>query len=216
MDKTEYEESVTKMITQYMHLVEKLIKKLNDKDKSDTKEVLDDQPIISNALNRKGIKTYRDMLKGNFDIDRVMRIERKDDTYAVGLSLADFSAHTIRQLMAFGKYDALDKLIKTLSFTLQNPNDKGLKKVPSETKNRLLHHLEDAGEALGRETNNHYSYDEVMKHLYNFVDEVNIMETRFGKDIEVGIGKDRKEIIDCSDPKQHTISDQCSKIRIKK
>jgi NTE family protein len=184
MDKTEYEESVTKMITQYMHLVEKLIKKLNDKDKSGTKEVLD-QPIISNALYRKGKKTYRDMLKGNFDINRVMRIERKDDTYAVGLSLADFSAHTIRQLMAFGKYDALDKLIKTLSFTLQNLNNKELKKVPSETKNRLHHHLEDAGEALGPETNNHYSYDEVMKHLYNFVDEVNIMETNF--DIEHGV-----------------------------
>ena len=178
MDKTEYEESVTKMITQYMHLVEELIKKLNDKDKPGTKEVLD-YPIISNALNKKGKKTYRDLLKGNFDINRLMRIERKDDTYAVGLSLADFSAHTIGQLMAFGKYDALDKLIKTLSLTLQNLDNNELKKVPSETKNRLHKHLEDAGEALGSETNNNYSYDDVMKHLYDFVDEVNMMETNF-------------------------------------
>jgi len=200
MDKTEYEESVTKLITQYMQLVEKLIKKLNDKDKSAPKEEILDEPIISNALNRKGKRTYRDLLKGNFDIDRVMRIERKDDTYAVGLSLADFSAHTIKQLMAFGKYAALDKLINTLSSTLQNLEDDGLKKVPSDIRKSIHDHLKDAREALGGEVNDYYSYDEVMKHLNNFVDEVNMMETRFGKDIEVGIGKDSKEVIDLLRP----------------
>ena len=60
------------------------------------------------------------MLRQQGNIDRVMRIERKDDTYAVGLAMADFSAHTIRQLMAFGKYDALDTLIHSLSYTVQN------------------------------------------------------------------------------------------------
>jgi NTE family protein len=186
MDKTEYEESVTKLITQYMHLVERLLKNLNDKDKSAIKNVLD-EPIIDNAFKMKGIKTYRDLLKGNFDIDRVMRIERKDDTYAVGLAMADFSAHTVRRLLAFGKYDTLDKLISTLSLTLQNSDDEGLKKVSSETKNRLRDHLYKAREALGSKANDYYSYDEVMKHLYDFVDEVNMMETKFGNDIEYGI-----------------------------
>ncbi len=186
MDKTEYEESVTKMITQYMHLVEELIKKLNGKDKTASAEVLD-QPIISNALNRKGIKTYRDLLKGNFDINRIMRIERKDDAYAVGLAMADFSARTIQQLMVFGKYDALDKLINTLSFTLQTLDNKELKKVPSEVKSRLRDHLREARNALGSKTNDYYSYDEVMKHLYDFADEVNLMETKFRNDIKDGI-----------------------------
>ena len=127
MDKTEYEESVTKMITHYMHLVESLLKTLNGKDNAATKAILN-LPIIDNAFNKRGIKTYRDLLKGNFDIDRVMRIERKDDTYAVGLAMADFSAHTIRQLMASGKWDALDKLINTLSSTLENLEEK----VPSD------------------------------------------------------------------------------------
>ncbi|MFL6360303.1 MAG: patatin-like phospholipase family protein [Nitrososphaeraceae archaeon] len=183
MDKTEYEESVTKMITQYMKLVERLLGRLNDKDKAATKEVLD-EPVIDHSINRKGIKIYRDLLKGNFDIDRVMRIERKDDTFAVGLAMADFSAHTIRQLMTFGKYDALDKLINTLSFTLQNLKDQGLKKVPTKTKDTLHYHLKEASIALGSKANDHYSYDQVMKHLNNFVDEVNMMETKFGNDIE--------------------------------
>ncbi len=186
MDKTEYEESVTKMITQYMHLIEELIKKLTGRDKSASTEVLD-QPIISSALNRKGIRTYRDLLKGNFDIDRIMRIERKDDRYAVGLAMADFSAHTIQQLMAFGKYDAIDKLINTLLFTLQTLDNKELIKVSSEVKSRLRDHLREARNALGSKTNDYYSYDEVMKNLYDFADEVNMMEAKFRNDIKDGV-----------------------------
>ena len=200
MDKTEYEESVTKMITHYMQLVKRLIDNLSGKDKSAITRAVLDAPIIDNALNRKGIKTYRDLLKGNFDIDRVIRIERKDDTYAVGLGMADFSGHTIRQLMAFGKYDALDKLINTLSLTLQNLEDDRLKKVPSDRRKSLHDHLKEARIALGSKANDYYPYDEVMKHLNDFVDEVNMIETRFGKDIEVGIGKDRKEVIDLLRP----------------
>ena len=132
-----------------------------------TKAILN-APIIDNALNKKGIKTYRDLLKGNFEIDRVMRIERKDDTYAVGLAMADFSAHTIRQLMAFGKWDALDKLINTLSSTLKNLGEN----VPSEMGKSLHKHLKEARDRLGGKMNDYYSYDKVMKHLYDFVDEV--------------------------------------------
>jgi len=114
--------------------------------------------------------------------------------------MADFSGHTIRQLMAFGKYDALDKLINTLSLTLQNLEDDRLKKVPSDIRKSLHDHLKEARIALGSKANDYYPYDEVMKHLNDFVDEVNMIETRFGKDIEVGIGKDRKEVIDLLRP----------------
>src|SRR5215212_1804835 len=193
MDKTEYEESVTKMITHYMQLVKRLIDNLSGKDKPAITKAVLDAPIIDNALNRKGIKTYRDLLKGNFDIDRVIRIERKDDTYAVGLAMADFSAHTIKQLMAFGKYDALDKLIDTLSSTLQNlEEDNGLKKVPSDRRRSLHDHLKEARIALGSKANDYYPYDEVMKHLNDFVDEVNMIETTFGKD--------NKEVVDLLRP----------------
>src|SRR5829696_5300748 len=193
MDKTEYEESVTKMITHYMRLVKRLIDNLSGKDKPAITKAVLDAPIIDNALNRKGIKTYRDLLKGNFDIDRVIRIERKDDTYAVGLAMADFSAHTIKQLMAFGKYDALDKLIDTLSSTLQNlEEDNGLKKVPSDRTKSLHDHLKEARIALGSKANDYYPYDEVMKHLNDFVDEVNMIETTFGKD--------NKEVVDLLRP----------------
>ena len=66
------------------------------------------------------MKTYRDLLKGNFDIDRVMRIERKDDLYSVGYAMEDFSARTMNQLLELGKHDTLDKLIRSLRQVVDN------------------------------------------------------------------------------------------------
>jgi NTE family protein len=170
LDKTEYEESVTKMITQYMHIIEELLTSLNDPDKSNKiKDVLD-KPIIDTTLNTKDIKTYRDLLKGNVDINRVMRIERKDDWYTIGNAIADFSAHTMTQLLELGKQDALDNLIHNLCHTIDN-----LDKTDKTTKNRLSKHLEKAKEFLQNKEN--YYYQEVMNHLYDFIDEVNRMES---------------------------------------
>ena len=72
--------------------------------------------------------------------------------------------------------DALDKLIHSLSYTVQN-----LDKLPKEMKDSLQGHLVQASNALGSNQNN-YSYEEVMEHLYDFVDEVNTIESELGKD----------------------------------
>ena len=120
LDKTEYEESVTKMITQYMHLTEELISALKDTDKADRIKSILGKYIIDSTLNTKNVKTYCDLLKGNFDIDRVMRIERKDDLYSVGYAMEDFSARTMNQLLELGKHDTLDKLIRSLRQVVDN------------------------------------------------------------------------------------------------
>ena len=160
MDKTEYEESVTKMITDYKELVEKIIKSIEDQHTQDRiKEILDTE-FTKSTIHTNNTKTYLQLLLDDkLNIDRVMRIERKDDTYAVGLAMTDFSTHTIWQLMTFGKYDALDKIIHSLSYTVQN-----LDKLPKEIKDSLQGHLAQASNALGSSQNN-YSYEEVIEHL---------------------------------------------------
>ena len=188
LDKTEYEESVTKMITHYMKLVEKLLISANDKDKPSAKGKFLDDKIIDSTLNRKGINTYRDLLRGNFDINRIMRIERKDDLYTMGYAMADFSARSVNQLLELGKYDALDKLIRNLTHIVDNldrrtlaeeeedeDGDKKISAITSETTNSLRGHLEKASELLRSKEN--YIYQEVINHLYDFADEVNKRES---------------------------------------
>lgn len=178
LDKTEYEESVSKMITQYMHLIEKLISVLRDKDNTNKIEDILDRHIIDGTLNTKNRKTYRDLLEGNFNIDRVMRIERKDDLYSTGYAVEDFSARTTNQLLELGKRDALDKLIRSLCHVVDNLQEKIFDEdedVSDETKFNLNNHLQQAKKMLQRE--NYDYYEGVINHLYNFADEVDKMES---------------------------------------
>ncbi len=175
LDKTEYEESVSKMITQYMHLTEELINILKDTDKANKiKDILDKQ-IIDITLNTKD-KKYRDLLKGNFDIDRVMRIERKDDLYSIGYALADFSARSMNQLLELGKQDTLDKLIHSLDRIVERIfEDDKLPRVSNDTENILRNHLEKARNLL--QDKEYDYYDGVINHLYDFAAEVDKMES---------------------------------------
>jgi NTE family protein len=181
LDKTEYEESVSKMITQYMRLTEKLLSALNDTGKPDKAQKILDEPIIDSTLNTKNKKTYRDLLKGNFEINRIMRIERKDDLYRMGYAMEDFSASSMNLLLELGKHDALDKLIRTLSHTIDNlheiifDDDRTLPQVSDKTKNILHKDLEKAKELLDRKENDYYQ--QVVNRLYDFIDKVNTAES---------------------------------------
>ena len=179
---------VTKMITHYMKLVDRLLISANNKDKPSAKGKFLDDKIIDSTLNRKGINTYRDLLRGNFDINRIMRIERKDDLYTMGYAMADFSARSVNHLLELGKYDALDKLIRNLTHIVDNldrrtlaeeeedeEGDKKMSAITSETTNSLRRHLEKASELLQSKEN--YTYQEVINHLYDFADEVNKRES---------------------------------------
>ena len=52
LDKIEYEESVTNMITHYVKLVESLLSIVNDKGKPKAKKEVLEKTIFDNALNR--------------------------------------------------------------------------------------------------------------------------------------------------------------------
>ena len=128
-------------------------------------------------------------MKGNFDINRIMRIERKDDLYTMGYALADFSARSMDQLLELGKRDGLDKLVHSLLHTIDNldkatlteewEEDQGDKDddkiISSETKISLREHLEKARKLLQSKAD--YNYHGVMNHLYDFSDEVNERES---------------------------------------
>ena len=167
------------MITHYMHLTEMLLSSLNDTDKSNKIEDILNKPIIDSTVNTKNKKTYRDLLKGNFDINRVMRIERKDDLYTMGYAMEDFSARSMNQLLELGKHDALDKLIRSLCNMIEIIfyDDKTPPQVSdkNKTKNSLHKHLEKAKELLQRKENDYYQ--EIMNHLYDFADEISRMES---------------------------------------
>ena len=68
--------------------------------RSDVEKFLTSMTSISH--NRK----YRDLLKGRFELTKVLRIERENDKDSVSGKTGDFTQKTIKQLITKGYEDA--------------------------------------------------------------------------------------------------------------
>jgi predicted acylesterase/phospholipase RssA len=106
-DKTKYDEKVAQFITDYIDLTKSLIKLAKQKGATE-----DEIRHILKQLGKSSFRTgkpreYEELLKGRFAISRVVRIERKDDPYAISQKWADYSSGSINRLFNQGFEDAL-------------------------------------------------------------------------------------------------------------
>jgi NTE family protein len=109
-DKTDYDEKVANIVSDYVTIVKELIRLAKSKKVSKTEidEILS-RPAKSS--HRSGLqRTYNDLIQGRFDIDvkRIERITNVDND--ISSKLFDYSTDTIKQLIRDGYEDALKKL----------------------------------------------------------------------------------------------------------
>ena len=149
-DKTEYDEKTAKFVTDYIHFIDRmgnLVLKASEKikDPNDSKEITkefnDILKMPAKSTQRTGDeRKYRDLVAGRFALNRVVRIEREDDTYTISNKWFDFSYTTIYQLIQQGIDDALKTLVGNLEKS-EDPNDAlddFINVVNREEKNRVL------------------------------------------------------------------------------
>ena len=115
-DRTLFDERMSLMITDYVNIINKLIKLANDNKikKSLVDNILQNQALSRNFMTGKHFK-YADMIEGMVSVDLVVRIERKNDMNTIANKTFDFSDTTIHQLIKDGYEEALDqgsKIIK--------------------------------------------------------------------------------------------------------
>jgi predicted acylesterase/phospholipase RssA len=104
-DKTSYEEKVTKMTTDYIDIISKLLPLARKSSSKEVDQILDKNQAVSKThLNEK--RTYREMLKGQFEIKQVVRIERSDDLDSISIDMTDYSWGTTDNLILQGENDA--------------------------------------------------------------------------------------------------------------
>jgi hypothetical protein len=104
------------MITDYVNIINKLIKLANDNKikKSLVDNILQQQALSRNFMTEKHFK-YADMIEDMVSVDLVVRVERKNDMNTISNKTFDFSDTTIHQLIKDGYEEALDqgsKIIK--------------------------------------------------------------------------------------------------------
>jgi hypothetical protein len=109
-DKTIYDEKTSELVTDYIDLCKKLITSLSTKDNS---EIINDilKGEATSRLRDGKKRTNEDLLVGKFVIDKVIRIERKDDPDSISEKWADLSKKTIDKLIKQGIEDTVRTLI---------------------------------------------------------------------------------------------------------
>jgi len=126
-DKTEYDLRMAQVISDYhelasslMHLVidsMKRMKKNGDKNDDDIKELKKSLTVLLNQEQRTSSEKgkpryYTDLLKNKFDVEEIIKVQRKDDKHTISDKIFDFSSKTISRLLREGERDTLNELVE--------------------------------------------------------------------------------------------------------
>ena len=107
-DRTYSDQQALLLVSDYVDLARELIKIAKDNG------VKDD--VINSVVNRKTMnhglairpRTYSDILVGQYEIGKIIRVNRKNDEYTISNKIFDFSSKTINQLRESGYNNTLD------------------------------------------------------------------------------------------------------------
>ena len=169
-DKTEYDLKVATLVTDYIDLTLELIRLARDKriPKDDVTKIL--EKLAKSKFRTGKQRRYKDLLKGKFDVNEVLRIERRDDSDSISNKWADWSSMTIFKLVDEGKKDTLTKLIDRLMVIVDKDS------LSSNVKDRLIVPLTRAKDALDDDRPSYY--DNVWIQLTKFIEQVDIEGTQ--------------------------------------
>jgi len=118
-DKTKYDETVTSLVSDYIHLVKEIRNSAmnvftNENEKEKFVQSIDEilkKPVQSQS--KKNIdkpKENNELIFGSVELTKVVRIERQDNKDNISSKYADFTEETINELIYEGERDAKNEL----------------------------------------------------------------------------------------------------------
>ena len=123
-DKTEFDEFVAVLVSDYV-LLAKSLRKLaeeNGASKEAVQKILNEKTeVIFPATGKKG--TYGSLLTGRVDVNFVARLERKNDVHTISNKTFDFSKTTILQLIQNGYEETKEQMKEVLTSQIREKAD---------------------------------------------------------------------------------------------
>ena len=110
-DRTEFDENVAVLVSDYATLAKSLIKlaEENGASKEAVQKILKEKTkAVFLATGKQG--RYDDLVKGRVDVDFVARLERKNDSHTISNKTFDFSKTTIQQLIQDGYKETKEQM----------------------------------------------------------------------------------------------------------
>ena len=116
-DRTKYDEKMALFVSDYIELIKQTrnIALNNFKTESEKskfiKEVDEFLNVEAKSKTRSGKqRKYKELIKGRFELTKIIRIERRDNLDAIYSKFADFTSETIDELIEQGKKDTLEQI----------------------------------------------------------------------------------------------------------
>jgi NTE family protein len=115
-DRTEFDENVAVLISDFIRLAKTLIKLAEENGVS--REIL--QKTLKEETKAVYLATgkhwrFEELIKGNVDVDFVVRLERKNDSHTISNKTFDFSKTTIQQLIQDGYQETKEQMKEVLA-----------------------------------------------------------------------------------------------------
>jgi len=170
-DKTDYDEQVANVVTDYVDLAKQLknLAKIKGASDDEINHILDK---YATSVNTKGhMRRLDELLGGRFRLTKVVRIDHKDDENDVAVKIFDYSKKTIEKLTHDGRQDAfitMDKqAVEDRLADLVKRYGHGTKKENNhmEKLQESFHRIQDNIKIEGR-------YNIVITEIEEFIDEV--------------------------------------------
>jgi hypothetical protein len=120
MDKTDYDQKIAGLVTDYVDLYEKIRDfAANYMDPSKKVAFMKDLDVLISSTKTLQSKKrsskpryYKDLIDGRFKIEKIITVERKDDEHGISNKWADFTSDTVDFLIRDGESDANEVLEK--------------------------------------------------------------------------------------------------------
>lgn len=213
-DKTDHDEQMANVITDYVDLVKELRNLAQRKGASRKDEIKYIFNRHASSINTKGItRKYEELLEGRFRLTKVVRIDHKDDGHDVGNKIFDYSPKTIENMIKCGYRDTLmqmaiqsmkeafQELVKKYDIYVEKREDNSIEKIKDNPIENLQKRFHDIKESV----KNQNSYDNIVNDVDKFISRVESLKEQNENENELLLKEEKTSLIDTAKQFQETL-----------
>jgi NTE family protein len=211
-DKTDYDEQVASVVTDYVDLARRLKSLAEQKGvpKKEISRILSGYATSVNTIGKRRI--YNELLEGRFRLTKVVHVDHKDDGNEISDKVFDYSYKTIEDLMKVGYQDTLVQMdlqrVKDRVVELAQINGRnGIEKRKAKENNHIqkleeyLHQIEENLKVENAYDNTLNRIDKIIHEVESMIDQnENGLSLKANKDLLIDAAKQFQETIVTTSP----------------
>jgi len=186
--KTDYDEQVASVITDYVDLTKQL-KNLAEQKGASKEEINHILNSCATSINTKGKRRkYGDLLEGRFRLTKVVHVDRMDDGNEVNEKVFDYSYKTIEELMNVGYRDALVQMdLQQIKDGIMELAKRNWNSCVKGDENNIHQELEETVYQIQEGVKVQNGYNDIIKHLNDFKGKVEQIGELLPEEVKVSL-----------------------------